>query len=139
MAQYRETIEIEMNQGVDIRDITAQVHSVVSRGGIDTGLVSIFVSGSTGSVTTIEYEPGAVSDLARAVNELAPPGRGYAHEEAWHDGNGHSHVQAALIGPGLVIPLERGRLLLGQWQQVVVINHDIRPRKRKVHVTVFNG
>ena len=92
--------------------------------------------GSTGSLTTIEYEPGVVTDLKEAVNRLAPPDLPYAHELAWHDGNGHSHVQAALMGPSIALPIRRGELRLGTWQQVVAINHDNRARRRKVEVTL---
>ena len=92
--------------------------------------------GSTGSITTIEYEPGVISDLKRAINRMAPPGEAYENEEAWHDGNGHSHVQAALIGPSIVIPIRNGSVSLGTWQQVVVINHDNRPRERTIDVSI---
>ena len=99
-------------------------------------MLHAFVTGSTGSITTIEYEPGVVQDLKDAVNRLAPPGMDYAHERAWHDGNGHSHVQAALLGPSISVAVRKGRLALGTWQQVVVINHDNRSRSRRVEVTV---
>jgi secondary thiamine-phosphate synthase enzyme len=93
--------------------------------------------GSTGSITTIEYEPGVVEDLKRAINRLAPPGLEYEHEKAWHDGNGHSHVQAALLGPSIALPIRNRRLRLGTWQQVVAINHDNGPRVRTVEVTII--
>jgi secondary thiamine-phosphate synthase enzyme len=93
--------------------------------------------GSTGSLTTIEFEPGVIEDLKRAINRLAPPGDEYEHEKAWHDGNGHSHVQAALLGPSIALPIRGGRLKLGTWQQVVAVNHDNGPRKRKIEVTVI--
>ncbi len=93
--------------------------------------------GSTGSITTIEFEPGVVEDLKRAINTLAPPGLEYEHEKAWHDGNGHSHVQAALLGPSIVLPVRKGELRRGTWQQVVAINHDNRPRTRTVEVTII--
>jgi len=92
--------------------------------------------GSTGSLTTIEYEPGVVRDLMAAVNRLAPPDMEYEHEKAWHDGNGHSHVQAALLGPSIVLPIRKGRLKLGTWQQVVAFNHDNRSRQRTIEVTI---
>jgi secondary thiamine-phosphate synthase enzyme len=93
--------------------------------------------GSTASLSTIEFEPGAVQDLKDAITRLAPPGRDYAHEMAWHDGNGHSHVQAALLGPSLVVPVRSGQMRLGTWQQAILINHDNRARRREVEVTVF--
>ena len=98
--------------------------------------VAPFVVGSTGSLTTIEYEPGVVADLKDAIERLAPKGMAHAHEEAWHDGNGHSHVQAALLGPSIHLPVREGRLKLGTWQQVVVINHDNRSRRRSIEMTV---
>ena len=93
--------------------------------------------GSTGSITTIEFEPGAVEDLKRAIKRLAPPGLEYEHEKAWHDGNGHSHVQAALLGPSIVLQIRNRQLRLGTWQQVVAINHDNDPRARTVEVTIM--
>ncbi len=87
-------------------------------------------------MTTIEYEPGVVRDLMAAVNRLAPPDLEYEHEKAWHDGNGHSHVQAALLGPSIALPIRKGRLKMGTWQQVVAINHDNRPRQRSIEVTI---
>jgi secondary thiamine-phosphate synthase enzyme len=92
--------------------------------------------GSTGSITTIEFEPGVVADLKRAITRLAPPEMVYEHEKAWHDGNGHSHVQAALVGPSIALAVRSSRLALGTWQQVVAINHDNRPRNRPIAVTV---
>jgi len=128
--------EVQLEHGVDIKDITARVTEIIRRSGVADGQVSVTAIGSTASITTIEFEPGAVHDLAEAVARLAPQGLSYAHEQAWHDGNGHSHVQAALVGPSQVFPVRQGILALGSWQQVVVINHDNRPRKRRVEVTV---
>ncbi len=130
-------IEVQAGKGVDIVDITGRLEAVVRASGVKTGSLHATCVGSTGSLTAIEYEPGVVSDLARAINELAPPGRDYAHERALADGNGHSHVQAALVGPSLVVAVRGGRLSLGTWLQVVVINHDIKPRTRRIEVTVI--
>ncbi|THB74605.1 MAG: YjbQ family protein [Desulfobacteraceae bacterium] len=130
------TISMEMKTGPDITDITYALTSILNESNIHTGIMNLFVTGSTGSITTIEYEPGVVSDLKRAITELAPPGQVYEHEKAWHDGNGHSHVQAALLGPSIAVPVRKGRLALGTWQQVVVINHDNGPRKRQVEITL---
>jgi secondary thiamine-phosphate synthase enzyme len=127
----------EMRIGPDIMNITPELSGLVKKSGVDAGSMQATVIGSTGSITTIEYEPGVIEDLKRAVNRLAPPEIDYEHEKAWRDGNGHSHVQAALIGPSLVVPIRGGQLTLGTWQQVVVINHDNRPRKRRVEVTVI--
>ena len=120
-------------------DITSQMEIVLAESGIENGVLHVFVVGSTGSITTIEYEPGVVEDLKAAVDRLAPQGGFYAHEEAWHDGNGHSHVQAALLGPSLSVPVREGRFCLGTWQQVVVINHDNRARQRAVEVTIIGN
>ena len=131
-----QSIHVDLRTGCDIRNITNEVNNVIKDNKITTGIVNIFVIGSTGSVTTIEYEPGVVEDLKHAINTLAPIGVDYAHEKAWHDGNGHSHVQAALMGPNIAIPLSSGKMKLGTWQQVVVINHDNHPRNRKLEITI---
>jgi len=130
------TLNRKMKTGPDIRDITQDLIDLVNRADINTGILHIFIPGSTGSVTTIEYEPGVVEDLKRAVAELAPPDNVYDHELAWHDGNGHSHIQAALLGPSLSIPIRKGRLAIGTWQQAVVINHDNSPRNREIEITI---
>ena len=129
-------IEVEMSTGPDIQDITDKLNRVISQSGIDNGQVGASIVGSTGSLTTIEFEPGVIQDLKDAINRLAPPELAYAHEQAWHDGNGHSHVQAALLGPSLALPIRRGRLQLGTWQQVVAINHDNRSRRRSIEVNL---
>ncbi len=133
---YCDSLEIPMRVGPDIVDVTGDLAQAVDRAGVVQGSLHASVVGSTGSITTIEYEPGVVEDLKQAINRLAPPDMPYAHEKAWHDGNGHSHVQAALLGPSIAVPIRGGVLVLGTWQQVVVINHDNRPRKRRVEVTV---
>jgi len=134
---YSSQIKTSLYTGIDIRNITEQIAGLVSKSKVITGTVHITVIGSTGSITTIEYEPGVVEDLKQAINRMAPPDIEYAHEKAWHDGNGHSHVQAAIIGPSIVIPIRNGRINLGTWQQVVVINHDNEPRKRTLEVTII--
>ncbi len=136
IVQQIETIQVSLATGPDILDITDRLAAHVTRSRIADGLLSAFMVGSTGSLTTIEYEPGVVEDLKQAVSRLAPPDLPYAHELAWHDGNGHSHVQAALLGPSITIPIRAGKLRLGTWQQVVAINHDNRPRKRSIEITM---
>jgi secondary thiamine-phosphate synthase enzyme len=133
---YCDEIKISMETGLDFLDITGRLQDVVNSSRVSNGSLHTTVIGSTGSLTTIEYEPGVIEDLKDAINRLAPPDLVYKHELAWHDGNGHSHVQAALLGPSLAIPVREGKLYLGTWQQAVVINHDNRPRSRKVAVTV---
>ena len=130
------SLDVQLNIGPYIQDITDPVNDAILRSGIQNGQVSASMVGSTGSLTTIEYEPGVVRDLKDAIGRLAPPGMAYAHEQAWHDGNGHSHVQAALLGPSIVLPIRDGRLKVGTWQQVVAINHDNRARKRSVELTL---
>ena len=137
LQQFCETIDVSLSTGPDLIDITAKLSACVSRSHTIDGTVSAFMVGSTGSLTTIEHEPGVVADLKQAISRLAPPDLTYAHELAWHDGNGHSHVQAALLGPSVVIAVRKGKLALGTWQQVVVINHDNKSRKRDVEVTVL--
>ena len=132
-----ETVAVNLKTGPDICNVTDELERVVARSGIQNGHLSATMVGSTGSLTTIEYEPGVIEDLKRAVDRLAPQGEEYAHEKAWHDGNGHSHVQAALLGPSLQIPVRQGQLRLGTWQQVVAINHDNRSRRRTIEVTLF--
>ncbi len=130
---------IPMKTGPDIVDITDRLRGVLSASTVSDGMLWATTVGSTGSMTTIEFEPGVVADLKAAIQRLAPPDMDYAHERAWHDGNGHSHVQAALLGPTVGVAVREGRLVLGTWQQVVVINHDNRPRKRIVEVTVLGA
>lgn len=132
-----ESLDVRLDTGPDIVDITDQLEDLVRKSGIEDGLLMATMIGSTGSLTTIEFEPGVVADLKAAIERLAPPGLDYAHEAAWHDGNGHSHVQAALLGPSLALAIRGGRLQLGTWQQAVAINHDNRPRKRIIAVTLF--
>ena len=131
------TIEVNLRTGIDIQDITDELNRIIGRSGIENGSVNACVIGSTGSLTTIECEPGVVQDLKDAINRLAPQSLTYAHELAWHDGNGHSHVQAALLGPSIALPIRKGRLKLGTWQQAVVINHDNSARKRLIEVTLI--
>ena len=120
----------------DIIDITRPVSKTVSESGLTEGQVLIFVPGSTASITTIEYESGVVQDLKQAIERLAPEGISYRHDARWGDGNGYAHVRAALLGPSLTVPLINGRLALGTWQQIVLIDFDNRPRDRKILVHI---
>jgi secondary thiamine-phosphate synthase enzyme len=133
------TITTSLPVGPALQDITGELAAAVGESGIQYGVLHGTVIGSTASLTTIEYEPGVIEDLKRAIIRLAPPGLEYEHEKAWHDGNGHSHVQAALLGPSLSAPIRDGKLVLGTWQQAVLINHDNRARKRRVEVTIIGG
>ncbi len=136
VSMFSESIHVRLNIGPDMGDITPEIDRLIRKSNIVNGNLCATMVGSTGSVTTIEFEPGVVEDLKRAINRLAPPGIEYEHEKAWHDGNGHSHVQAALLGPSINLPVRNGQLRLGTWQQVTAINHDNRPRKRTVEVTI---
>jgi len=118
----------------DVVDITGRVAQAVSGSGLSDGIALVFVAGSTGGVTTIEYESGAVSDLKRALEEMAPQDREYRHNLRWHDGNGFSHVRAALTGAGFCVPFSKGSLMLGTWQQIVLLDHDNRGRQREIIV-----
>lgn len=115
-------------------DLTARVQEVVRRHRFREGQALVFVSGSTAGLTTVEFEPGLQQDLPAAFERFAPRGMRYAHEETWHDDNGHAHVRASLLGPSLAVPFREGRLLLGTWQQVVLVDFDTRPRQREVVV-----
>src|SRR4030042_6940929 len=118
----------------DTVDITFQIQKEIDANNINNGTVTVFVSGSTAGLTTIEFEPGVVSDFTEMFERIIPKGMKYEHDRAWGDGNGHSHVRASLLGPSLVIPFSARRLMVGTWQQVVVIDFDTRPRKREIVV-----
>jgi secondary thiamine-phosphate synthase enzyme len=134
---FIKSIEISLKTGPDICDITPEIRQLIKESQIKNGNLNATMVGSTGSLTTIEFEPGVVEDLKMAINRIAPPGLEYEHEKAWHDGNGHSHVQAALMGPSIAVPVRSGQLKLGTWQQVVAINHDNGPRTRSIEVTII--
>ena len=134
---YCGAIEVRLDTGPDIRDITTNLNRLVQASRITDGNLIASMVGSTGSLTTIEYEPGVVEDLKRAINRLAPPGEQYAHEQAWHDGNGHSHLQATLMGPSLSVPVTDGALVLGTWQQIFHLDCDVKSRRRTIVVTVM--
>ena len=120
-----------------IQDITPSVFAVVSRSKIKNGTVTVFCPGSTGAVTTIEYESGVLEDLKKAIERIAPSNIPYAHDQRWGDGNGFSHVRAALLGPSLTVPILQGSLALGTWQQIVFIDFDNRGRRRNIVIQVM--
>ncbi|MCK8519447.1 secondary thiamine-phosphate synthase enzyme YjbQ [Methanoculleus sp. 7T] len=134
---FQTTIEVETHGEGEIVNLTPRVEQAVAESGVREGLANVFVSGSTAAVTTIEYEPGVLSDLRRALSVVAPADVPYEHDAAWGDGNGRSHVRAAIIGPSLTVPVIGGRLGCGTWQQVVLLELDVRPsRRRTVYVTI---
>ncbi|HOJ95756.1 MAG TPA: secondary thiamine-phosphate synthase enzyme YjbQ [Methanospirillum sp.] len=122
----------------DIVDITDKVQEIARSSGVQTGICHVFVTGSTAAVTTIEYEPGVLRDLSRALSVCAPSDITYAHDSRWGDGNGRSHVKAALVGPSLTVPVRNSSVVLGTWQQIVVLELDTRPRRdRHLVVTIL--
>ncbi|HDQ07511.1 MAG TPA: YjbQ family protein [Methanoculleus sp.] len=134
---FREELIFETHGEGDIIDLSPAVRDVVARSGVWDGQVSVFVKGSTAAITTIEFEPGVLADLRRALDVIAPKDAVYEHDRAWGDGNGRSHVRAALLGPSVTIPVQEGTLFSGTWQQVVLIELDIRSgRTRFVLCTV---
>jgi secondary thiamine-phosphate synthase enzyme len=132
MAVHTETLQYSTRGDGDARDITRDVASVVAASGMSDGIVSLFVIGSTAGLTTIEFEPGAVADLEATFERIAPRSIEYQHHLRWHDDNGHSHVRAALLGPSLVVPFTKGSLMLGTWQQIILVDFDTRPRRREI-------
>ncbi len=126
-------IEVKTKGNCHIVNITEQVGEAVAKSGLGDGTVTLFNVGSTAGITTVEYEPGLVNyDMAAAFERIAPREARYEHEETWHDDNGHSHVRASLLGPSLTVPIVEGRLTLGTWQQIVIVDFDTRPRRRTV-------
>jgi secondary thiamine-phosphate synthase enzyme len=136
MSVYCGEVNIETNGDVDIVDITSDVQDVISKSKIKDGIVCVFVPGSTGSITSIEYEPGLMKDFPRALEKIAPKGIHYDHHETWHDDNGHSHVRASLIGPSTTFPIKNGKLIHGTWQQLVFVELDTGPRNRNIIVQI---
>jgi len=134
---YSENISFSTKGFSDILDITHHVDAVLLRSKIENGLVTVFCPGSTGAVTTIEYEPGVLKDLQKAIEKIVPPNIPYEHDKRWGDGNGFSHVRAALMKPSLTVPLIKKRLALGTWQQIVFIDFDNRRRDRNILVQVM--
>ena len=129
-------IELQTEGHCDVQDITAELNIEVAKSGIDEGQALVFVSGSTASITTVEFEPGLVRDIKEFFEKIIPEGPDYHHHATWGDDNGSSHVRAALLKPSLTIPFRQGQLLLGTWQQVVLLDFDTRPRLRKVVIQV---
>ncbi|HSL21743.1 MAG TPA: secondary thiamine-phosphate synthase enzyme YjbQ [Vicinamibacterales bacterium] len=121
----------------DVRDVTEAVGAAIAESNLRDGVVTVFVAGSTAGITTIEFEPGAVADLGRAFEAIAPRGAEYAHHLRWGDDNGSSHVRAAMLGPSITVPFTAGRLALGTWQQIVLVEFDTRPRSRELIVQIL--
>ena len=131
------SIELNTQGNADILDITDQVSRAVAGSGIKDGIVTLFCPSSTSALTTIEYESGCLSDLRRLFDEIVDPNRPFAHNARWGDGNGHSHVRAAMLGASLTVPFVSGRLKLGTWQQIIFVDFDTRPRRRELVVQIL--
>jgi secondary thiamine-phosphate synthase enzyme len=132
MTVITRTISVGSNGENDMIDITPQIDEVIRETNLQDGIVAVFVSGSTAAITTIEYEPGLKKDFPKMLARIAPRQIEYEHDNTWHDGNGHSHIRASLIGPSLTVPFKNKGLMLGTWQQIVLLEMDIRPRERKI-------
>ncbi|NOY61310.1 MAG: YjbQ family protein [Calditrichaeota bacterium] len=130
-------IVVSTRGNTDIIDITKEASELVNQSSVQDGTVTFFIPGSTAGLTTIEYEPGLIKDLPETFEEIAPSERRYHHDDTWGDGNGHAHVRAALLGPSLTVPFVRGRLTLGTWQQIVLLDFDNRSRQRHIVVQIM--
>jgi secondary thiamine-phosphate synthase enzyme len=130
-------LRLETSGGGDMHDLTDGVAQAVREAGLTDGTATVFAPGATAGITTIEFEPGLRQDFPAAMARFAPEGIRYEHDETWHDGNGHSHVRASTIGPSLTVPVAAGQLVLGTWQQIVVVDFDNRPRSRRIVVTLM--
>lgn len=137
MAVVTKTVQVRSKGQDDMIDITEQTSHAVKESKLRDGIVTVFVSGSTAAVTTIEYEPGLKQDFPKMLSRIAPEEIEYEHQKMWHDGNGHSHVRASLVGPSLTIPFKEGDLILGTWQQIVLLEMDTRQRDRKVILQII--
>ena len=133
---FQDQITVETRGERHMHDLTEAVARIVRASGVRTGIANVCNIGSTASIGTIEFEPGLQADLPAMLNRLIPPNPDYGHEQAWHDGNGHSHLQATLLGPSLTVPVHDGEPVLGTWQQIFHLECDVKPRKRTIVVTV---
>jgi secondary thiamine-phosphate synthase enzyme len=137
MTIVTKTITVNSEGENDMIDLTLPTSKVVQETNLKDGIVTIFIQGSTAAVTTIEYEPGLRIDFPKMLSRIVPKNIEYEHDKAWHDGNGHSHIRASLVGPSLTIPFKDKRLLLGTWQQIVVMEMDVRHRERKIILQIM--
>ncbi|HZY94102.1 MAG TPA: secondary thiamine-phosphate synthase enzyme YjbQ [Candidatus Bathyarchaeia archaeon] len=130
-------LKLQTRREGEIENITEKVQALLENSKIRIGIAVLFVPGSTAALTTIEYEPGLLHDFPAMLDRIAPSNISYEHEKHWHDGNGHSHVRAALLGPDLTVPIHAGKLVLGTWQQIVFMELDVRPRNREITVQLI--
>jgi len=137
MTVHQAELNLKQTYEGDIIDITSEINQIVSKSDINNGIVSIFNAGSTGAIITLEYEPGLLKDIPDFLEKIIPKNMNYFHEQTWHDGNGHSHVRASLLGPSLTVPVNNNIVFHGTWQQIAFIELDVKPRKRKLMITVI--
>ena len=137
MTVFQSEIQLKETHETDIVDITSELDSIVQQSGVTMGIVSVFVAGSTGAIISLEYEPGLIRDIPDFLERIASKSLDYLHEKTWHDGNGHSHVRASLLGPSMTIPINQGRVTHGTWQQIAFMELDVKSRKRRLHITVI--
>ncbi|MHA1933864.1 MAG: secondary thiamine-phosphate synthase enzyme YjbQ [Candidatus Thorarchaeota archaeon] len=137
MGTHSAAITLDTKGNCDMIDITSEVESTLNSSGLTTGICTVFCPGSTGSVTTIEYEGGLLKDFPEAMERLAPIDAVYEHHLRWRDGNGHSHIRASILGPSLTIPFVEGKLTLGTWQQIAFIDFDNKPRRRRIDIVIL--
>src|SRR5689334_17650786 len=137
MVVLTKTVQIKSKGENDMIDITQETAALIGEGNLKNGIITVFVAGSTAAVTTIEYEPGLKSDFRNMLSRIAPHDIDYEHDNTWHDGNGHSHVRASLVGPSLTIPFRNRSLMLGTWQQIVLAEMDTQPRQRSVIIQIL--
>ncbi|MFX0123543.1 MAG: secondary thiamine-phosphate synthase enzyme YjbQ [Candidatus Hodarchaeota archaeon] len=137
MTVFQSEILLKETHETEIVDITSELERLVRQSGIKKGIVTVFVGGSTGAIITLEFEPGLLRDIPDFLERIASKSLDYFHEQTWHDGNGHSHVRASLLGPSLTIPINRGHVIHGTWQQVAFMELDVKPRKRELYVTII--
>jgi secondary thiamine-phosphate synthase enzyme len=137
MMTYQRLISVTTKGHGDMHDLTEEIAGIVESSRVKAGTANVFNVGSTAALGTIEFEPGLQHDLPTILDKLIPPSRSYGHEQAWHDGNGHSHLQATLLGPSLSLPIADGKLVLGTWQQIFHLECDVRGRQRTIVVTVI--
>jgi len=136
MGVFSDELNIKTNGEVDIIDITEEIQKSVNKSKLKDGIICVFVPGSTGTLTTIEYEPGLIKDLPLALEKIAPKNIYYNHHETWHDDNGHSHVRASLMGPSIAVPFRDKKLIHGTWQQIIFVELDTSPRNRRIIIQI---
>ena len=137
MTVITKTAQIETRGENNVINITGQTSKALEESKLQDGIVTVFISGSTAAITTIEYEPGLKQDFPRMLSRIVPKNIEYQHDNTWHDGNGHSHIKASLIGPSMTIPFKDGNLMLGTWQQIVLLETDTKPRQRKIILQII--